>query len=347
MNSFFIYKKPYEDCCHYYSQQESPRVLTSLDDLNGCHGYVIAPFTEDKDHPILLLNGASGRRIDIPLSEVSSLNNYLQDIEEESYDIQTHYDRATYQHDFESFHKELEDKVFQKLVLARSCVVRKPKTLSAQTIFQRACEKYPRQYIALFHTKRTGLWLIASPEILLEGNPINGFQTMALAGTMKYEGKDIQWSAKNKKEQKMVTDYIFSRLKPFADEIKQSKAETTLAAHLAHLRTDFHFRFKYPQQLGSFLLAFHPTPAVCGMPKEEARNFILKHEHLTRSYYSGFSGILDQEGDTHLFVTLRCMEIFSNECRLYAGGGLLKESVEENEWLETETKLDTMRRLLT
>ena len=57
-------------------------------------------------------------------------------------------------------------------------------------------------------------------------------------------------------------------------------------------------------------------------------------------------GPLSVNGQTSLFVTLRCMQVFSNCYRLYAGGGLLKDSVEEQEWQETETKLDTMRRVL-
>lgn len=40
------------------------------------------------------------------------------------------------------------------------------------------------------------------------------------------------------------------------------------------------------------------------------------------------------------------MHFSRKTCRLYAGGGLLKESTEENEWQETEAKLDTMRQLL-
>ena len=51
------------------------------------------------------------------------------------------------------------------------------------------------------------MWLIASPEILLRGDA-DGYQTMALAGTMKYEGEDMQWSTKNQEEQQLVADYI-------------------------------------------------------------------------------------------------------------------------------------------
>ena len=81
------------------------------------------------------------------------------------------------------------------------------------------------------------------------------------------------------------------------------------------------------------------------MPKEAACRFILRSEHLSRSYYSGFSGRIG-DGRAMLYVTLRCMQLSRTVCRLYAGGGLLKESIEENEWQETEAKLDTMRQLL-
>ena len=189
------------------------------------------------------------------------------------------------------------------------------------------------------------MWLIASPEVLLRGNA-EGYQTMALAGTMKYEGEDMKWSSKNQEEQQLVADYIRACLQPFAAEITESKPYTTRAAHLAHLRTDFTFQLKDTQRLGTFLTAFHPTPAVCGMPKDEAQQFILHNEQLNRSYYSGFSGLLGEKGAAKLYVTLRCMQLSRSTCRLYAGGGLLKESIEENEWQETEAKLDTMRQLL-
>ena len=57
-------------------------------------------------------------------------------------------------------------------------------------------------------------------------------------------------------------------------------------------------------------------------------------------------GMLDSEGDTHLYVSLRCMNITDYRYHLYAGGGLLKDSVLEQEWQETEAKLETMRRCI-
>jgi isochorismate synthase len=57
-------------------------------------------------------------------------------------------------------------------------------------------------------------------------------------------------------------------------------------------------------------------------------------------------GPLNLSSVTHLYVSLRCMQITNSLYRLYAGGGLLKDSVEEQEWMETEAKMETMRRVL-
>jgi isochorismate synthase len=73
----------------------------------------------------------------------------------------------------------------------------------------------------------------------------------------------------------------------------------------------------------------HPTPAVCGLPKQEAKDFILENEGTTE-YYTGFLGELNKEGfnkDTlksDLYVNLRCMKIKDNQAHLYMGCGITK-----------------------
>ena len=88
------------------------------------------------------------------------------------------------------------------------------------------------------------------------------------------------------------------------------------------------------------------VPAVCGLPKEEAYRFILDNEGYDRRYYSGFIGWLDPDGKTDLYVNLRCMHIENGQLSFYAGGGLLASSDLNDEWLETEKKLQTMKRLV-
>jgi isochorismate synthase len=67
----------------------------------------------------------------------------------------------------------------------------------------------------------------------------------------------------------------------------------------------------------------HPTPAVCGLPKQEAKDFILENEGYDRKYYTGFLGELNKEAfnketlKSDLYVNLRCMKIKDNQAHLY------------------------------
>ena len=226
-----------------------------------------------------------------------------------------------------------------------------PMGVEKMDLFYKACEMYPRLFIALVETPQTGCWLTATPEILLDGKA-QDWRTIALAGTMKLEGDQLNgegetltWSTKNIQEQRIVATYITECLEQFTGDFREEGPRTVRAANLVHLRSDFTFKLAANEHIGDVLQALHPTPAVCGLPKREAFNFIVKNEHTPRRYYSGFMGPLQMD-DTHLYVSLRCMNIEGDKCHLYAGGGLLKDSTEEQEWQETEAKMETMKRLI-
>ena len=59
--------------------------------------------------------------------------------------------------------------------------------------------------------------------------------------------------------------------------------------------------------IGELVEALHPTPAVCGLPKQEAIDFITANESIDRKYYSGYCGPWNVGGKTALFVSLRCI----------------------------------------
>jgi isochorismate synthase len=215
-------------------------------------------------------------------------------------------------------------------------------------------------FISLVYTPQSGMWLMATPETLLEGGG-NDWHTIALAGTMKLEGNDlsfdtpptkgkaslsdIAWTTKNIQEQRYVATYLMECLEQFSHQIEEEGPYTTRAANLVHLRSDFNFVLDDTSKIGELIRALHPTPAVCGLPKRQTFDFICRNESEQRRYYSGFSGPFNPTEDTHLYVSLRCMQILEDHYRLYAGGGLLRDSVEEQEWEETEAKLETMKSL--
>lgn len=332
MKSFALFRLPYAEECRWIEQTSGlPTELPSCSSLSDCQGFVMAPFAPSPSRPVLLIRADRvGRGMYVPeLPELSPLSATTD---------------SDYHHDFQCFHDHLLRGDFQKLVLSRRIDIARTGSESPLQLFERACRRYPRMMICLVYTPQSGLWLTATPEILLQGEG-SQWQTIALAGTMKYED-NLRWSDKNIQEQRYVATYIGRQLERFAVDFTEEGPRTARAGHLAHLRSDFRFSLPADASIGRLLDALHPTPAVCGLPKQESFRFILEHEHHDRSYYSGFMGPLLVEGSTHLFVTLRCMELFSNGYRLYAGGGLLRDSVEEQEWQETETKLDTMRNIM-
>jgi isochorismate synthase len=340
MQGFALFRLPYAQEMTYITGEVSE--LSSCVALSDKQGFVFAPFAPSASLPLLLIAPEQVEILPVEdspasLSCISSLSS-LSSISSPSSS------REYYHTDFQSFHAHLKNGDFQKLVLSRSIEIEKSEELSPLDLFHRACERYPRVLVSLAYTPQTGLWLTATPEILLSGTN-HEWHTMALAGTMPF-AEQVSWSDKNIQEQRYVATYITRQLEKFTDDIREEGPYTARAAHLAHLRSDFCFSLSDSSHLGDLLQALHPTPAVCGLPKKEAFQFILDTEHHQRSYYSGFLGPLFVNGQTNLFVTLRCMQIFQNGYRLYAGGGLLKDSVEESEWQETETKLDTMRHLL-
>lgn len=322
-------------------RRSSPARIDRLEALGRRRGFVFAPFAADDAHPVWLLEP----------DEVT-----VQPVPEAAPTIDlrptTHDDtgsRAEYLHDFATFHQQVSTGRYAKLVLARSLRMTTEGRAESEALFVRACQMYPHLYVALVSIPEAGTWLMATPEVLIESDDQQQWHTMALAGTMREAtgGDPVPtWSDKNRQEQHYVSAYIADVLHTHATQVASQGPYTTHAARLVHLRTDFTFRLGHARDIGPLIAALHPTPAVCGMPKEEALRFITGHESRGRRYYSGFCGPLGMDMGTHLYVSLRCMELAPHHLRLYAGGGILPESTPENEWGETQAKMQTMLGLM-
>lgn len=347
MSALVLYRLPYAE--RAWMLKGRTVQLQSCHELNGRQGFVFAPFQTTPEHPILLIDPYETSAL--PLFSFRHSNEAMMRFFKERDCRQTVPD-ADYATDFACFHDQLQKGVFQKLVLSRSVVEQPERQHSYLDLFRMACSYYPRMFVSVVLTEEGGLWLTATPELLLEGDG-HRWRTTALAGTMKLdgeqlkgEGEHMEWSDKNRREQRLVASYVSECLTRFTSDVEEEGPRSVRAANLVHLRSDFTFSLPDGSSLGDLLHELHPTPAVCGLPKREAFDFILRHERTSRRYYSGFQGLLNVDAATHLYVNLRCMEILEKDFRLYAGGGLLSDSTVEQEWLETEAKLQTMRGLL-
>lgn len=339
MNSCYaIYRLPDTGDRCFCIEAEQATVQSSPTDIDDRSGFVIAPFEVGPLTPVIFIQGEA--------------KTYVHNSEKEAFPSaitrQTaSAERACYHDQFALFHDAIVRGECNKIVLARRCTETSATPLPPHLLFQRACESFPHCFVALYHTPQTGTWLTATPEILLEQTDGQA-HTMALAGTMpapSNEDTGQPWSPKNRREQQYVADYIRSRLQAVTDSLTETDAHTFVAGNVMHLRSDFHFTIKEGCTFGSAVRILHPTPAVCGTPTSVAHDFILAHEQQPRAYYSGYCGPTSRDA-SHLFVMLRCMNIRGSEYDLYAGGGLVEDSTEQEEWEETENKLFAMRHCL-
>ena len=235
----------------------------------------------------------------------------------------------------------IQESPLKKVVLATSLqsngVVNSP-----LSYFKRILAQYTNTFNYLLFHPDFGVWMGATPErlITMSGHRL---QTMALAGTRPYGSSE--WGNKEKEEQEFVVREIVNTLKLYtsSEHIKYSDTETIRAGHLEHLRTTITAELSIsPIDVAQ---ALHPTPAVGGVPKQMALDFIGRHEQFDRSLYSGFLGVVSP-GQTSLYVNLRCMSIQDHMATIYVGGGITGKSDPQDEWQEVLQKANTMGRIL-
>ncbi len=200
----------------------------------------------------------------------------------------------------------------------------------------------PKAFTFIFNHPSTGAWMGATPELLLSCT--NGIcHTMALAAT-KPSDSLREWTEKEITEQAIVRTFIEDTFKRLSLPYECSATYSRRAAGVQHLCTEF--TAQCPEdKLPALTAALHPTPAISGMPKEEAIAFITENENHRRRYYGGYIGPVS-DGNFHYFVNLRSMQFDAGRCCIYAGGGLTADSIPLDEWNETQLKSKLLLNLI-
>jgi len=312
-------------------------------------GFVYAPFHRRTNFPIvffepvLILNNNDFD--DALLGKIANQEPmYSEYRSEEPFEIE----KAEYLIQANSYIKFF-NKDFQKAVLSRIYVEKKPDIFDAGKFFINLQHAYSNAFCHLINIPGAGIWAGATPETLLRIHE-NIAQTISLAGTQPFCEKDqiVTWQKKELEEQQIVTDYIESVFKKFEiREYEKEKVQNLHAGNAIHLATKFNFDKTIVEKLlGEFISELHPTPAVCGFPKERALELILKTEKHNREYYAGFCGTINMNKKTDLFVNLRCVKILKDKFVLFVGGGMTEQSEPQSEWEETVLKAETLLSIL-
>ena len=210
---------------------------------------------------------------------------------------------------------------------------------STHEAFQRLVQLHPEALVYHLHHPRFGEWIGATPELLFSRDG-NTCHTMALAGTLlAHENAD--WSQKLLGEHEFVVQDVLAAFRELQVlNIIRSGPNERIAGALKHLETRFTFQSDATDDMLRKVL--HPTSAICGYPRDSALKWIAENEQHERRLYCGLLSIVDTNS-SYVFVNLRCAQIFENQFNLFAGVGLTAQSDVQEEWKETERKLDTIR----
>jgi isochorismate synthase len=247
----------------------------------------------------------------------------------------------------------------RKVVLARSLLVDAGRALDPKQLLWRLRAVDPDCYA--FATPSThdgrGVLVGATPELLVrkrgrsvEATPLAGSaQRFGDSTRDRASGASLFASEKDREEHAVVVEDVAHVLGAFCDDLTHPHEPELLGtANVWHLATPFRGRLHDPSVgVLDLVAAMHPTPAVCGTPREEAREALGELEPIDRGAYAGPVGWVDANGDGEWAIALRCAEITGKTARLFAGAGIVGDSVPEAEVDETERKfralLDALR----
>lgn len=235
----------------------------------------------------------------------------------------------------------------EKVVLAREVVVTADGPIPVATVLTRLSQAYPDCYLYLVDG-----FCGASPELLV-GRTGDQVRAQPMAGTAPRRGDPVADAklaanllASNtyRHEHQVTIDDVHDGLLAFSSYVDYEPEPSVVAlANVQHLATTVEGRLSHPPaSILELVEALHPTPAICGRPREAALALIGELEALDRGRYAGAVGWVDAHGNGQFAVSIRGASIDGNVARVIAGNGLVADSDPTTELIETRAKLQAM-----
>ena len=154
-------------------------------------------------------------------------------------------------------------------------------------------------------------------------------------------------SSKERHEHQVVVDFMRHRLSHLGLEPQFASVPSLLQlSNIQHLHTPI--RADIPATLHplEILAELHPTPAVAGIPRDQACQYICRYEPFERSLYAAPLGWVDTQGNAEFIVGIRSALLEGCRARLYAGAGIVAGSNPERELAEVKLKLQALLQAL-
>lgn len=258
-----------------------------------------------------------------------------------------------------------------KVVLARDSYLKSSLTLGA------ALEHLATRFATTWTFSVDGM-IGASPEMLLQLREREVFSRV-LAGTARRRANMDQseleqladWlrhSPKNSREHQLAAASAVKALTPITEQLRVSEPFALTLPNVIHLATDIYGQVAGDTGALALVEALHPTAAVCGTPTAAAAQLIDELEGMDRERYAGPVGWVDWRGEGQWCIALRSGQVLASTpqlagtqggpasypmgnqpvgaVRIFAGAGIMPDSVAADELAETNAKMAPMRAAL-
>ncbi|MES2273037.1 MAG: isochorismate synthase [Chlamydiota bacterium] len=237
-------------------------------------------------------------------------------------------------------------KELQKVVLARICVLELSKEPDPFAITAALKQKAEGAFVFCLQSEKSA-FLGASPERLFQRRQ-NQLVCEAMAGTRprgrslaenETLQRDLLSNPKDLREFSPVQSYLQKVLTPLC---KAPLHFTPISVHqtknVQHLYSQCRGTLKHKISNRQILKTLHPTPALCGTPKENALQMIQELEPFHRGYYGGAIGWTTPDASEWI-VGIRSCLIEGKKATLFSGTGIVEGSEGASEWDELDQKL--------
>lgn len=223
-----------------------------------------------------------------------------------------------------------------KVVLTRDLVASSAVPIDERHLVKRLLDLYPTTWVYAVR----GL-IGATPEMLaaMEGDRV---VSKVLAGTSAPgHGDELLASLKNRSEHHFAVESVARALSPLAEHLEiPTEPQLLDLPNVTHLATEVTATVSGLNLL-DVVSALHPTAAVCGTPTKLAFDILENIEGTQRGRYSGPVGWIDASGGGEFGIALRCGQLSDDQhtVRVFAGGGIMPDSIPEVELAETRAKM--------
>lgn len=223
-------------------------------------------------------------------------------------------------------------------------------------LYKALAAQQPAPFSALLHLPGEEFVLSFSPELFFSVDPHRSITVRPMKGTAargiseEADQQQAEWLAedeKNRAEHLMIVDLLRSDLGRLcqagsihADRMFEVERYRTLLQMTSTITASLRPEVRVPE----ILRALFPSGSMTGAPKPRTMEIIAELEDGPRGVYSGAIGFAAPDGRAVFNVAIRTVTLQDETLRMGVGGGIVADSIAEEEHAECWLKGDFLRR---